>query len=67
MRKTQIPEELLLEPPLLYKKIFSIPSVNKIFLRKYSSRPRAERLRLFYSANKKEVWATTLGIGTALW
>ena len=67
MRKTQIPEELLLEPPSIYVKIASIPAIDKIFLRKYSSRPRAERLRLFYSANKKEVWATTLGIGTALW
>jgi hypothetical protein len=34
--------------------------------RKYSTRTRFERFKAAYSNNKKEVWATTLGIATVL-
>ncbi len=67
IRKTQIPDELLLEPSGIFVKIASIPVIDKILSRKYSTRTRAERLRLFYSNNKKEVWSTGLGVATALW
>ena len=67
MKKTPTPEELLLEPPGIYIKIASIPAIDKILSRKYSTRTRAERLRLFYNNNKKEVWATTLAFATAIY
>jgi hypothetical protein len=67
MKKTPTPNELLLEPPNLYVKIASTKVIDKILSRRYSTRTRAERLRLFYSNNKKEIWATSLGIATVMY
>ena len=67
IRKTPTPSELLLEPPAVYKRILSTQTMDKILSRKYTTRTRAERLRLFYTNNKKEVWATTVGVATVLY
>jgi hypothetical protein len=68
MRKTPTPQELLLEPSKAYMKLLSIPVIDGILSRRYGTRSRAERLRLFYSNNKKEVWVTTLGFaGLTYW
>ena len=67
IKKTPTPIELMLEPPTVYVKIASIGAIDKILSRKYSTRTRAERLRIFYSNNKKEIWATTLGVATVMY
>jgi len=67
MRKTPTPQELLLDPPNMYVKIASIPAIDKILSRRYSTLTRAERLRLFYSTNKKEIWATGVGVATVMY
>jgi hypothetical protein len=55
MRKTPVPDELLFEPPSIYIKLASIPQIEKILTRKYSTRTRFERFKAAYSNNKKEV------------
>lgn len=67
IRKTPTPTELLLEPPNIYKRVLSIQTIDKILTRKYATRTKVERLKLFYTTNKKEIWATSLGVATALY
>lgn len=68
MRKTPTPQELLLEPSKVYTRLLSIPVIERILSRRYGTRSRAERLRLLYNNNKKEIWATTLGFaGLTYW
>ena len=67
IRKTPTPTELLLEPPGVYKRVLSIQMIDRILIRKYTTRTKVERLKLFYTTNKKEIWATSLGVATALY
>lgn len=67
IKKTPTPSDLMLDPPEIYVKIASLKPIDKILIRKYGTRTRFERFKSSYNNNKKEIWATALGVATVLY